>query len=55
VFDLCRHSGVDVVIVETANMDSASTLAADVIELMTVFSARMYGARSHKNRKPVSA
>jgi excisionase family DNA binding protein len=27
------------------------TLAQDVIELMTVFSARLYGSRSHKNRR----
>jgi putative resolvase len=28
---------------------------ADVLEIITVFSARMYGARSHKNRKLVEA
>jgi predicted site-specific integrase-resolvase len=55
VFDLCRHSGIEVVIVEQADTDFTATLASDVIELMTVFSARMYGARSHKNRKPVAA
>jgi predicted site-specific integrase-resolvase len=26
-------------------------LASDVLEIVTVFSARMYGARSHKNKK----
>ncbi len=26
-------------------------LASDVIEIVTVFSARLYGSRSHKNRK----
>lgn len=51
VFELCRHAGIEVVIVEPVSQDSTSTLAADVIELMTVFSARMYGARSHKNRQ----
>jgi len=26
-------------------------LAKDVLEIITVFSARLYGARSHKNQK----
>ena len=30
-------------------------LAADVIELMTVFSSRLYGKRSHSNRKKAAA
>ena len=28
-------------------------LAADVLEIITVFSARLYGSRSHKNKKIV--
>ncbi|MFM6546477.1 MAG: IS607 family transposase, partial [Microcystis panniformis] len=28
-------------------------LAEDVLEIITVFSARLYGSRSHKNRKIV--
>ena len=50
VFDLCRHNGIEVVIIEPASTDQNTTLAADVIELMTVFSARLYGSRSHKNK-----
>jgi len=30
-------------------------LVADVIELMTVFSARLHGSRSHKNKKMLKA
>ena len=30
-------------------------LSADVIELMTVFSARLYGSRSHRNRQSSAA
>ena len=30
-------------------------LVQDVLELITVFSARMYGSRSHENRKLVEA
>ena len=32
------------------NKNFESTLAEDVIELMTVFSAKLYGKRSHKNK-----
>ena len=28
-------------------------LAQDVLEIITVFSARLYGSRSHKNKKLV--
>jgi putative resolvase len=28
-------------------------LATDVLEIITVFSARLYGSRSHKNKKIV--
>ena len=30
-------------------------LVQDVLEIITVFSARMYGSRSHKNQKLVEA
>jgi predicted site-specific integrase-resolvase len=30
-------------------------LAQDVLEIITVFSARLYGSRSHKNRKLVES
>jgi predicted site-specific integrase-resolvase len=33
----------------TANLEE--DLAQDVIEIVTVFSARLYGSRSHKNRE----
>ena len=50
VFEMCGCFGIDVVVVSPSSGDAASTLAADVMELMAVFSARLHGARSHKNR-----
>nr|ATZ76192.1 IS607 family transposase OrfA [uncultured euryarchaeote] len=52
VFSLCEHFGVEVVIIN-ASEDSTfeEDLANDVIEIVTVFSARLYGSRSHKNKK----
>ncbi|MGC8626396.1 MAG: IS607 family transposase [Acidimicrobiales bacterium] len=52
VFSLCEHFGTEVVIIN-ASEDSTfeEDLAQDVIEIVTVFSARLYGSRSHKNKK----
>ena len=51
VFSLCEHFSCEVVIIN-ASEDSTfeEDLANDVIEIVTVFSARLYGSRSHKNR-----
>ena len=52
LFVLCRLNGIRVTVVEEPESASyEQQLAADVIELMTVFSARLYGRRSHQNRK----
>ena len=51
-FKLCKFNQTQVVILEDkVEACAENKLVADVIELMTVFSARLYGARSHKNRK----
>ncbi len=48
----CEHFSCEVVIIN-ASEDSTfeEDLASDIIEIVTVFSARLYGSRSHKNRK----
>lgn len=51
VFQLCQYYGTEVVILENTDASFEETLAQDVIEIITVFSARLYGARSHKHRK----
>ncbi len=51
LFDLCRAFGVKVVVTETVvTEDVNSRLVTDVIELMTVFSERLYGSRSRRNK-----
>ena len=52
VFSLCEHFGVEVIIIN-ASEDSTfeEDLANDVIEIVTVFSARLYGSRSQKNKR----
>jgi len=52
VFQLCKWSGASVVIhKEPETMTFEQELCKDVITLMTVFSARLYGKRSHQNKK----
>jgi len=52
VFALCEAKQVEVVIINQGEESSfEEELALDVLEIVTVFSARLYGSRSHKNRK----
>jgi putative resolvase len=51
VFSLCEQFGVEVVVMnrsEDARFED--DLVQDVMEIITVFSARLYGARSRKNQ-----
>lgn len=52
VFAVCEYHGTEVVILnkkEDATFEE--DLASDVLEIITVFSARLYGSRSSKNKK----
>lgn len=52
IFSLCEIFGTEVVIINrTEDSTFEEDLANDVLEIITVFSARLYGSRSHKNRK----
>lgn len=52
IFTLCEIHQVEVVIINQGeDLSFEEDLAKDVLEIITVFSARLYGARSHKNRK----
>ena len=52
VFAVCEAKHVEVVIINQGDDRTfEEELASDVLEIVTVFSARMYGARSHKNKK----
>ena len=52
VFAICEAKGVEVVILNKGeDMSFEEDLAQDVLEIVTVFSARLYGSRSHRNRK----
>jgi len=51
IFSLCEHFGCEVIVINRSE-DSTfeEDLANDVLEIITVFSARLYGSRSHKNK-----
>lgn len=52
VFAICEAKKVEVVILNQGEDTTfEEDLAKDVLEIITVFSARLYGSRSHKNRK----
>ena len=56
VFAICEAKNVEVVILNQGE-DTAfeEDLAKDVLEIITVFSARLYGSRSRKNQKLIDA
>ena len=52
IFSICAICQVEVVIINQGDVTSfEEELAQDVLEIITVFSARLYGNRSHKNKK----
>ena len=52
VFAICEAKNVEVVIINQGQDTTfEEDLASDVLEIITVFSARLYGSRSHKNQK----
>lgn len=53
VFAICEEFGTQVVIINQSpeEVTFEQELVSDMIELVTVFSARLYGARSRKNKK----
>ena len=55
VFSICEMKNVEIVIINQGEVASfEEDLAKDVLEIITVFSARLYGSRSHKNKRLIS-
>jgi len=56
IFSICEHHAVEVVILnKKENATFEEDLASDVLEIITVFSARLYGSRSHQNKKLIES
>ena len=56
IFSICDAKNVEVVIINTGDeaLSFEEELAGDVLEIITVFSARLYGSRSGKNKRLLS-
>lgn len=56
IFSLCENFNVEVCIINKSEHGTfEEDLATDVLEIITVFSARLYGSRSQKNKKIVES
>jgi putative resolvase len=52
IFAICESFGTEVIIINsTEDTSFEDDLVQDVLEIITVFSARLYGSRSRKNKK----
>lgn len=52
IFAICEARNVEIVIINQGEDTTfEEDLAQDVLEIITVFSARLYGSRSRKNKK----
>lgn len=52
IFALCEIQEIEVVVINQGDEISfEEELAEDVLEIITVFSAKLYGSRSHKNKQ----
>lgn len=53
---MCEFQNIEIVIINKGEQPSfEEELAKDVIEIITVFLARLYGSRSNKNKKILEA
>ena len=50
LFKICAFFNIEVIIIENKIKDFNQDLTESVIEIMTVFCAKLYGSRSHKNK-----
>ena len=52
IFALCEIQEIEIIIIHRGEQPPfEEELAKDVLEIITVFSARLYGSRSHKNKQ----
>jgi putative resolvase len=56
IFSLGKFYGITVIILEDKpDLSFEEELAADVLEILTVFSSKLYGRRAYKNKKSLAA
>ena len=56
LFKVCEYQGIEVVVIhESDSVSFEEELAKDILQIITVFSSKLYGKRSHKNKKLLDA
>ena len=56
LFRICEYFHVEVVVLDAAaTVSRQQQLTEDLIEILTVFSSRLYGSRSRKNLRALAA
>jgi len=53
IINLAEHYNIKTIILNDVKKSFEEQLAGDVLEIITVFSAKLYGSRSHKNKKSI--
>ena len=54
IYEICRYHGVEIIVVnESESKTYEEELVEDALSVITVFSAKLYGSRSHKNKQIV--
>ncbi len=54
IFEICKYHNVEIVILnEDEQKTCEEELVEDVLSIITVFSAKLYGSRSHKNKQVI--
>lgn len=54
IYEICKYHNIEIVVLsESESKTYEEELVDDVLSIITVFSAKLYGSRSHKNKKIV--
>lgn len=54
IFQFCKLKNIEIEIInQTENISKEEELVKDVLQIITVFSSKLYGQRSHKNKQIV--
>ena len=55
LFQICQFFGVEIVVLDaTAGISPEKQLTEDLVEILTVFSSRLYGSRSRRDLKALA-
>ena len=53
IFNLCDFHNIKITIIDDGEQTFEQELVTSVLEIITVFSSKLYGSRSHKNKQTI--